>query len=137
MISSLFISERENGSLGYLLHTFIANMLGCFLYFRTHFKTRSLMLLARGSKFEYSALLRLLIMLEKSFLFETLEVLYSTSIIFSLSINVILSVDVTLSDKKGLMALIYRSNQDLINNVALCVFIQVNLFLASLYSIWI
>ena len=53
-ISSLFIFEKENGSLGCLLHTSpIASMLGWFLYFTTHFKIGSLILLARGSQFEY------------------------------------------------------------------------------------
>ena len=47
---------------------------GWFLYFTTHFKTRSLIFLARGSQFEYSAMLRLLTMLEKK-VFKTLTVL--------------------------------------------------------------
>ena len=75
-ISSLFIFEKENGSFGCLLHTsHITIMLGWFLYFTTHFKTGSLILLARGSQLEYSAMLRLLTMF----------------------------IDLTLSDKKGLI----------------------------------
>ena len=54
---SLYIFEKENDSLGCLLHTSpVASMLGWFLYFTTHFKTGSLILLARGSQFEYSAI---------------------------------------------------------------------------------
>ena len=60
-ISSLFTFEKESGILGCFLHTFfIASMLGWFLYFTTHFKTGSLILLAIGSQFEYFAILRLL-----------------------------------------------------------------------------
>ena len=56
-IFSLFIFEKENGSLECLLHTSpVASMLGWFLYFTTHFKTGSLILLARGSGFEYSTI---------------------------------------------------------------------------------
>ena len=74
-IYSLFIFENENGSLGCLLHDFPkAGMLGWFLYFTTHFKTGSLILLTRGPQFEYSALLRLLTMLKKK-VFKTLAVL--------------------------------------------------------------
>ena len=46
----------------------IASMLGWLLYFTTHFQTGLLALLARGSQFKYSALLRLLAMLEKKVL---------------------------------------------------------------------
>ena len=46
-------------------------------YFTIHFKTGSLILLARGSQFEYSATLRLLTMLEKK-VFKTLGVLTVT-----------------------------------------------------------
>ena len=54
---SLYIFEKGNDSLGCLLHTSpVASMLGWFLYFTTHFKTGSLILLARGSQFEYSAI---------------------------------------------------------------------------------
>ena len=60
------IFEEENGILGCLLHTSpIKSMLGWFLYFTTHFKMRSLILLTRGSQFKYSAILRLLTILEK------------------------------------------------------------------------
>ena len=56
-ISSLFIFEKKNGSLGCLLHASpIVNMLGGFLYFTTHFKTGSLILLARHLQFEYSVI---------------------------------------------------------------------------------
>ena len=56
-IFSLFIFEKENGSLECLLHTSpVASMLGWFLYFTTHFKIGSLILLARGSGFEYSTI---------------------------------------------------------------------------------
>ena len=62
----LFIYEKENDSLGCLLHTsLIARLLGWFLYFTTLFETGSLTLLARGSQFEYSVILRLLTILEK------------------------------------------------------------------------
>ena len=65
-ISSLFIFEKENGRLGCFFHTSpMASMLGWFLYFTTHFKIGSLILLARGPQFEYSAILMLLTMLEK------------------------------------------------------------------------
>ena len=71
----LFIFEKENGSLGCFLHISpIVNMLGWFLYFITLFKIGSLILLTRGSQFEYSALLKLLAMLEKKVL-KTLAVL--------------------------------------------------------------
>ena len=74
-ISPLFIFEKEIDSLGCLLNTSpIASMLGWFLYFTTHFKTGSLILLARGLQFEYSAMLMLLTMLEKK-VFKTLAVL--------------------------------------------------------------
>ena len=56
-IFSLFIFEKENGSLECLLHTSpVASMLGWFLYFTTHFKIGSLILLARCSGFEYSTI---------------------------------------------------------------------------------
>ena len=64
--------NKENGSLGCFLYTSpFASMLGWFLYFTTHFETESLILLARGSEFGYSAILRLLTMLEKK-VFKTL-----------------------------------------------------------------
>ena len=46
-ISSLFIFEKENGTLECLLHTSpVVSMLEQFLYFTTHFKTGSPILLA-------------------------------------------------------------------------------------------
>ena len=58
-------------SFGFLLHTSpIESILGWFLYFTIHFKTRSLILLARGSQFEYSAISRLLTTLEKKVLLQ-------------------------------------------------------------------
>ena len=86
-----------------LLHASpIASMLGWFLYFTAHFKTGSLILLARGSQLEYSPILRLLTVLEKK-VFKTFAVLQSPLTISSLSINFMLFVDLTLSDKKGLI----------------------------------
>ena len=64
----------------------IASMLAWFLYFTTHFETGSLILLARGTQFEYSAISRLLTILEKK-VFKTLAALQSPMIIFSLSVN--------------------------------------------------
>ena len=70
-ISSLFTFEKKNDNLWRLLHISpiaktlgwflntspIARMLGWFLHFITHFKTVSLISLARGSQFKYSAIL--------------------------------------------------------------------------------
>ena len=49
-------------------------MLGWFLYFTIHFKTGSLILLAKGSQLEYPLILRLLTLLEKK-VFKTSAVL--------------------------------------------------------------
>ena len=101
-ISALFIFEKENASLGCLLHTSpTASILGWYLYFTIDFKTRSLILLARALQFQYSLMLRLLAMLEKK-VFKTLAVLWSPIIISFLSTKDILFVDLTLSNKKGL-----------------------------------
>ena len=58
-ILSLCIFEKEKGSLRFLLQTSsIASMLGWFLYFTIYFKTESLILLAKGSQFEYSSMVK-------------------------------------------------------------------------------
>ena len=102
-ISSLCIFEKEKGSLRFLLQTFpIASRLGWFLYFTIHFKTGSLILLAKGLQFEYPSIFRLLTILKKK-VFKSSAVLSSSIIISSSSINVVFKVDVILSDKKGLM----------------------------------
>ena len=65
-ISSLCVFDKEKGSLRFLLQTSpIASMLGWFLNFNLHFKTRCLILLAKGSRLEYPSILRLLTILEK------------------------------------------------------------------------
>ena len=88
-ISSLCIFEKEKGNLRFLLQTSpIASMLRWFLYFTIHFKTGSLILLAKGSQFEYSSILRLLTILEKK-VFKTFAVLSPPIIISTSSSNVI------------------------------------------------
>ena len=58
-ILSLCIFEKEKGSLRFLLQTSsIASVLGWFLYFTIYFKTESLILLAKGSQFEYSSMVK-------------------------------------------------------------------------------
>ena len=58
-ILSLCIFEKEKGSLRFLLQTSsIASTLGWFLYFTIYFKTGSLILLAKGSQFEYSSMVK-------------------------------------------------------------------------------
>ena len=102
-ILSLCILEKEKGSLRFLLQTFpVASMLGWILYFTIHFKTGSLILLAKGLQFEYPSIFRLLTILEKK-VFKSSAVLSSSIIISSFSMNAVFKVDVILSDKKGLM----------------------------------
>ena len=98
-ISFPCIFEKEEGSFRFLFSSSsVASMLVWFLYFTRQFKTRSPILLAKRSQFEYHSILRLFIISEKK-VFKTSTVLSSPIIISPFSINVIFWVDVTLSDK--------------------------------------
>ena len=82
-----------------MLHTsHLASMLGLFLHLTNHFKTGSLIFLARGPQFEYSTILRLLTMLETK-VFKALAVLWPPLMTSSLYIKFILLLDVTSSIK--------------------------------------
>ena len=76
-ISSIFIFEKENDSLGCLLHNSpIVCMQVWFLYLTTHFTTGSLILLAKVLQLEYFAILKLLIIiLEKKVDFQSFVII--------------------------------------------------------------
>ena len=89
----------------FLLHTsHILSMLGWLRYFTMELITESLMLSEIRLQLAYSAILKLLTILEKK-VFRICGVLMSLSMILSASINVSFSLDTILSDKNGLMVL--------------------------------
>ena len=102
-ISSLSTCEEEIREHCFLLHTSsILSMLGWLRYFTMNLITGSLMLSEIGLQLAYSAILRLLTILENR-VFRICAVLISLSTIWTSSIKVIFSLYTILSDKNGLM----------------------------------
>ena len=102
-ISSSSACQKEKKEHFFLLHTSpILSMLGWLRYFTEDLITGSLMLSQIGSQLTYSAILRLLTILEKK-VFRICAVLISLSTISSSSIKVTFSLDTILLDKNGLM----------------------------------